>query len=217
MQNIFREIRNSRMVLNEVYFWTSTIKDWKKLLKPDKFKNLIIEALKILVNKKQIIVYGFVIMPNHLHIIWELTSMNGKEMPHASFNKATAHKIVKDLKNKHTKVLPFFKVDDRERSYRVWQRDPLAVLLDTKEKLEQKLDYLHDNPLQERWNLGSRPEEYRWSSANVFSNIQLRLAPISKRNTPNRLIEPQIKNSDPGIKYQRNVTYVTEILEKPFF
>lgn len=95
-------------------------------------------------------------------------SLNGKEMPHASFNKATAHLIVKDLKANHEKVLAHFKVEEKERSFRIWQRDPLAVHMDTKEKFEQKLDYIHDNPLQERWNLASRPELYKWSSACFY-------------------------------------------------
>ena len=58
--------RNSRMVLNEVYFWADTVKDWKKLLQ-DKYKELIISKLKKLVSKELIVDYGFVIMPNHLH------------------------------------------------------------------------------------------------------------------------------------------------------
>ena len=31
-------IRNSKMLLGEVYFWTDTIKDWKKLLDDDLYK-----------------------------------------------------------------------------------------------------------------------------------------------------------------------------------
>ncbi len=168
MPDIFKQVRNSRMELSKVYYWTSTIKDWKNLLKPNKYKQQIIDVLKGLVDKKQIIVYGYVIMPNHLHILWELVKMNGKEMPHASFNKATAHEILKDLKSNHLDVLPYFKVKDRERSYRIWQRDPLAVLMDSKSKFEQKLDYIHLNPLQEKWNLVDVPEDYKWSSAAFY-------------------------------------------------
>lgn len=59
------------MELCEVYFWTNTIKDWKHLLKQDKYKQLIINSLKELVDKKLITVYAFVIIPNHIHLIWE--------------------------------------------------------------------------------------------------------------------------------------------------
>ena len=76
-------IRNSRMSLDEVYFWTDTIKDWNQLLKQDKYKLLVISCLKELTDLKRIKVYAFVIMPNHIHLIWEMLEKNGKEMPHA--------------------------------------------------------------------------------------------------------------------------------------
>ncbi len=162
--------RNSRMNFDEVYFWTDTIKDWKHLLKQDKYKELIISSWQELVSRDTIIVYAYVIMPNHLHVVWEMKEPNGKEIAHASFNKFTSHQILNDLKIKHPKVLPYFKVEEPERNYRIWQRDPLAILMDSKDKIEQKIEYIHNNPLQERWNLAKIPEEYIWSSANFYSN-----------------------------------------------
>lgn len=156
------------MDLGEVYFWTSTIKDWKQLLKKDDFKQLIIDCLDELVKKRLIIVYAFVIMPNHIHLVWEAIAKNGNEMPHASFNKKTAHLLVKDLKLNDPKALLHFKVSEKEREYRVWQRDALAILMDSRTKVEQKIDYIHLNPLQERWNLTDRPENYKWSSASFY-------------------------------------------------
>lgn len=168
--------RNSRMELNEVYFWTDTIKDWKKLLIQDKYKELIVNQLKWLKDRNKILIYGFVIIPNHLHIIWEMLESNGKEMPHASFNKWTGSNFLKDLRTNHPKVVPFFKERTTERSHRFWQRDPLAILMDSREKIEQKLDYLprrqagiHLNPLQQKWNLVEFPEDYRWSSAKFYN------------------------------------------------
>jgi putative transposase len=140
----------------------------KHLLKKDKYKELIIYYLKDLSAKKLIVIYGFVIMPNHLHLIWELISKNGKEMPHASFNKGTGHDLINDLKDNYTSVLPFFEVNKKDRSYRIWERDPLAVLMDSREKLEQKLNYIHNNPLHEKWKLADRPENYYWSSAKFY-------------------------------------------------
>ncbi len=158
------------MELNEVYFWTSTIKDWKHLLKPDKYKSLIIKILKDLLSRKLIILYGYVIMPNHVHFLWEAIAKNGKEMPHASFNKAIGHLIIKDLKIHHPKVLLQFEVNEKERQYRIWRRDALAILIDSREKFEQKLEYTHLNPMQEHWNFCSMPEDYKWSSARYYES-----------------------------------------------
>ncbi len=105
------------MGLDEIYFWANTIKDWKKLLADDYYKQLIVDSLKHLTEKNKITVFAFVIMPNHIHLVWKLSEMNGKELPHASFNKFTAHEIIKDLKHRHQKMLPHFKVNEQERNY----------------------------------------------------------------------------------------------------
>lgn len=46
--------RKSKMILNEVYFWIDTIKDWKHLLKPDKYKRIITDTLSDLAKKELI-------------------------------------------------------------------------------------------------------------------------------------------------------------------
>jgi putative transposase len=161
-------VRNSEMEYNEVYFWTATIVNWKKLLEPDNYKKIVIESLKTLCERQKIAVYGFVIMPNHVHFIWELLEMNGKESPKLSFLKFTAHEFLKDLKVNHPAVLEIFAVNQNNRKHQFWQRDALAVELLDKKMFEQKLNYIHYNPLQERWNLADRPEKYLWSSANFY-------------------------------------------------
>src|SRR5690349_1913734 len=122
------------MNLSEIYFWTSTIHNWKPLLQSDKYKKLIVESLRLLAEQSKIVVYGFVIMPNHLHILWEVVNMNGKEMPHASFNKFTSHQFLNLLRYENPELLSAFKTEDKiERAHRFWQRDPLDVIMDSTE------------------------------------------------------------------------------------
>lgn len=156
------------MKIGEVYYWTSTVYHWKYLLKPDKYKQLIVKSLLNLYERGKIKIYGFIIMHNHLHLLWEMLEMNGKEMRHASFQKFTAQSIQKDLKVKHQEVLSHFYVNEKERKYRYWQRDPLAVKVLDKRMAEQKLEYIHLNPLQPHWNLAARPEDYYYSSASFY-------------------------------------------------
>jgi hypothetical protein len=42
--------------------------------------------------------------------------------------------------------------------------------MDSREKIEQKLDYIHLNPLQEKWSLVKFSEDYRWSSAKFYDS-----------------------------------------------
>jgi hypothetical protein len=53
-------------------FFTSTIYQWKRLLKDDEYKQIIIDSLLFLEKEGSISVNAFVIMPNHLHLIWQI-------------------------------------------------------------------------------------------------------------------------------------------------
>lgn len=167
----FKSLRKSHMDLNEIYFWTATIHKWQILLNPKTFKEYILTSLKYLSDRNKINVYGFVIMPNHIHLLWEMLEKNGKELPHASFMKFTAHSIVNDLKSRPD-VLSNFEVNDPERKHRIWQRDSLAVKVKSKDMFEKVLDYIHLNPLQEHWRLVNIPCEYPWSSANFYLSLK---------------------------------------------
>ncbi len=57
-------------------FFTATIKDWKLLLKPSKYKDVIIQKLKGLVDENKITLYAFCIMDNHIHLIWQFKEEN---------------------------------------------------------------------------------------------------------------------------------------------
>jgi putative transposase len=105
------------MELENLYFYTATITHWRKLLEPDKYKDILIDSLRHLVRSGKLKVYGFVLIPNHIHVLWELMELNGKEMPHASFMKYTSHQIQKDLQLHHPLVLDVFKVDTDTRKY----------------------------------------------------------------------------------------------------
>jgi hypothetical protein len=51
-------VRSSRLILNEVYFWTDTVKHWNKLLEEDSFKNIIIDCWRNLIDRNKIRIYG---------------------------------------------------------------------------------------------------------------------------------------------------------------
>ncbi len=157
------------MNLNNIYFFTATIQGWKHLLKDDPYKDIIIGSLKYLSEKELINVYAFVIMPNHIHLIWEMLGKNGKEMPYESFMKATSHQFLAKLRRENPELLLQYKVEyDDSRQHRFWKRDALPVELYSDKVFEQKFDYIHNNPVQERWNLADEPTDYKYSSAKFY-------------------------------------------------
>ena len=156
------------MQLNELYFYTASILEWHKLLKTERYKNIVLDSLNYLSKNGKIKVYSFVIMPNHIHLVWEMLEKNGREMPNASFSKYTGHEFLRDLTKNYPKALPYFQSEEKNRKYHFWQRNSLPVLLYNREITEQKVNYIHKNPLQEHWKLAKKSEDYFYSSANFY-------------------------------------------------
>lgn len=152
----------------QIAFFTASILEWKYLLKPDKYKNIIIKSLKFLAENKKVKIYGFVIMPNHIHLLWKIEDPNIRENVQRDFLRFTAQQIKFDLVRNHPVVLEKFKVGSKDRQYQFWQRNPLSIYCYSVPVTEQKLGYIHRNPIQEKWKLASLPEEYNYSSAKFY-------------------------------------------------
>jgi len=162
------------MELDEIYFYTASILDWIPLLRTEKFKLIVLNSLVHLIEKEKIKVYGFVIMPNHIHLIWENIAVNGKEMPYASFMKFTGHQFLEELRKENDPLLERFKVDRNSRQHQFWQRNALPIRLYDRKILEQKLNYIHLNPLQQHWNLVDDPNNYLFSSCSFYEQEDMR-------------------------------------------
>jgi len=147
-------------------FYTATILEWKPLLKQDKYKDLIIESLRFLVTDKRIKLYAFVIMSNHIHLIWQPLEEYTPENIQHSLMSFTAHQFKIDLKEKHPQVLEHFKVKAKDRQYQFWERNSLGIDLFTEEVFMQKLEYIHRNPVES--GLCNLPEDYYYSSAKFY-------------------------------------------------
>jgi REP element-mobilizing transposase RayT len=163
--NAFDLQRNSTMEFENTYFWTATIHDWNRLLMLDTFKDVVIDSLIYLSRLELIDVFGFVIMPNHIHLIWRMNKMNGKENPKSSLLKHTAHQFMKMVT---VEQLITYRVGVANKQHEFWQRDSLAIELYTPDVAYQKLDYIHLNPMAKDWNLVTDPCDYKYSSALFY-------------------------------------------------
>ena len=113
-------------------------------------------------------VYAFVLMPNHIHLIWKQLNKNGKETPQGSFLKYTSHEFLKKLK--HFGQSKEFEVTAANKKHEIWQRDSLSVEIYSREVAKQKLNYIHFNPVSKKWKLSEDDLDYFFSSAEFYEN-----------------------------------------------
>ncbi len=89
----------------------------EKLLQPDKYKDIIIESMRFLVQDKRVIIYEFIIMYNHLHIIWQMQADRKRDAVQRDFLKHTAQEIKKDMMLNHPVELKAYLVNTKDRKY----------------------------------------------------------------------------------------------------
>jgi putative transposase len=149
-------------------FFTATILEWKHLLKDDAYKDIVINSLRFLKDEKSIVIYGYVIMPNHIHLIWQIQDGFIREKIQMRFLRFTAQQMKFRLQKEDLLALEQYRVNAKDREYQFWERNPLSVDLWTEAVFDQKLEYIHDNPIQPKWHLAEFPEAYRYSSARFY-------------------------------------------------
>lgn len=147
-------------------FITITCYKWKYILNNDVYKEIITDSLAYLVKEKRIKLYAFVIMSNHFHLIWQIQKPNKREDVQRDFLKYTAHQLLKRIKKENNALLLELLVNLKDRKYQVWQRNSLSIELRNKKVFEQKLEYIHNNPVKAE--LCVLPEEYKYSSGKFY-------------------------------------------------
>lgn len=150
-----------------MYFFTATINSWKHLLQEDEFKDVIIDSLKWLDKEHKAYTPGFVIMPNHIHVLWSYGE-DEKYDPVFALKSFTAHQFKKKLSSTSPQILEEYVSTQGDREYHFGERRSESIQIMNRAIAEQKLDYIHNHPLQEKWHLATLPELYRYSSASYY-------------------------------------------------
>jgi hypothetical protein len=82
--------------------------------------------------------------------------------------KYTAQQLKRSLIENNMEALASFKVNKYDREYQFWKRDSLGFELISPAVFEQKLNYIHYNPVKA--GLCINPEDYYYSSARFYND-----------------------------------------------
>ena len=102
-------------------YFTASIRNWLPLLADDKYKTIITASLHFLVENKRIELNAFVIMDNHIHLIWQPLAGHTLFSMQLSFMKFTAQQIKFALAIYNPALSEQCKVNKTDREYpRLW-------------------------------------------------------------------------------------------------
>ena len=156
----------------EVYFVTDTVVDWVDIFTRPIYRHIIIESLQYCQKEKGLIIYAWVLMTNHLHMIAGTNGENKISDILRDFKKFTSKKIIQTLlvesgESRRDWMLNRFeyagKNDKKITNYKFWQEGNDAQEIYLNDYFNQKLNYIHYNPVKAE--IVNREEDYRYSSA----------------------------------------------------
>lgn len=149
-------------------FYTATIFKWLPLLDDDNCKQIIMESLHFLVKQKRVKIDAFVIMKNHIHLIWQPLPPYNLTRLQLTFMKFTAQKIKAYYLRNNPEIIEKCRVNKPNRIYQIWKRESLNKELFTSAVFDQKMEYIHHNPVKA--GICKLPEKYRYSSASYYND-----------------------------------------------
>jgi len=147
------------------YFLTSTVTQWVDVFTRKMYVDMVIDSLRYCQLEKGLDLYGWVIMSNHIHLIARCRPGHTMSGFIRDFKKFTAKKIVAAIdanpqESRKNWLLWLFRQNE-EISF--WQDDYHAEEILSKRFFDQKLHYIHENPV--RAGYVYRAEDWVWSSA----------------------------------------------------
>ena len=153
-----------------IHFLTFTVMGWIDIFNRQCYRDIIIESFQFCRSHKQLRIGAFVIMSNHVHVIWQAGKENLSDVIR-DFKTFTSKSILKhiesDAESRKKWLLYMFKFYANRTNandvYKVWTNGNHPETIHTEDFLMTKLNYIHDNPV--RAGIVSQQVAYIYSSA----------------------------------------------------
>ena len=159
-----------------LYFISFATVSWIDVFTRREYREILIESLAYCQKNKGLELYAWCVMSNHIHMIIKAGEGFVLSDILRDFKKFTSKKIVKAIEENPQEsrkewMLAIFKnagaYNSNNKEYQFWQQNNRPIELYTDRVISQKLDYIHDNPVEAGWV--ESPEQYLYSSARNFN------------------------------------------------
>ncbi|WP_258105610.1 transposase [Marinoscillum sp. MHG1-6] len=137
------------------------------------------DSLKFCQQSKDLEIYAYVIIPSHVHLV---AGREGGLMSDfiRDFKSHTARKVIEYIscdggESRKEWLLHMFryyaKCQKQNKEYQVWQKTSHPIKLFSNEVIDQKIDYIHMNPVKS--GIVESPEHYCFSSAYDHRQVKV--------------------------------------------
>ena len=154
------------------YFISFAVVGWVDVFTRNEYRNIVIDSFNYCSENKGLVIHAWVIMTNHIHMIISRKGPIQFASIMRDMKKFTSVEIIQAIENNTAEsrkdwMLKVFTEAGRANAnnimFQFWQQDNHPIELDSSKEIEQKLEYIHENPVKH--GFANSPECYDWSSA----------------------------------------------------
>ena len=159
-----------------LYFVSFAVVGWLVVFTRNEYKDLLLESLAFCQESKGMEIHAWCIMTNHVHLVFRSIENQKPELLLGDFKRFTSRSIIKAIQENQKEsrkefLLDYFKREGAKSSnttnFQFWRHDNKPIELWSNEVIQQKIDYIHNNPVEE--GIVFRAEDYKYSSASDYA------------------------------------------------
>jgi putative transposase len=159
-----------------IYFLTLTVVDWIDLFTRKEYSMIMVDSLNYCIANKNLEVFSYVIMSNHVHIICKVNAPFELSDVLRDMKKFTSKELIKTIEeineSRREWLLDKFGFEARRtgraKNYKIWKDDNHAIEIGDYITIEGKMEYIHNNPVSAM--IVTKPEDYIFSSAIDYAD-----------------------------------------------
>mgnify|MGYP000392122431 CR=1 FL=1 len=158
-----------------LYFVSFATVYWLDIFTRQVYLEVLAESVDYCRANKGMELYAYCFMPSHIHFIFRSANEQPMELLR-DFKRHTAKKVIEAIENNPQEsrkewllsvMLEAGKKNSKKQTYQLWRNDNHPIELYNPETTIQKLNYIHNNPVEA--GIAERPEEYIYSSAKNYA------------------------------------------------
>lgn len=163
---------------DKLYFISFATVHWIDVFVREEYNKIIIESWKHCQEKKGLEIYGWCIMPSHVHMIIGSKKTKLQDIVR-DMKKHTSSELRKAIKNNNFESRKEWIIWMMERAgmkngnnkdWQFWQQHNKPTEIKDQKMFDKTLDYIHQNPVQAGFVI--REEDWKYSSARDFCGMK---------------------------------------------
>ncbi len=165
-------------ILNKdgIYFISFATVNWIDVFTKNEYRDIVIESLSYCQKEKGLVLHAWCIMTNHIHLI--ISTREGYDLADIirDMKKYTSKQLIKAIRENPKEsrkkwMLGIFhkagESNSNNKYYQFWRQDNRPIEIYSNAAIDQKLNYLHNNPVKA--GFVENPEDYVYSSAKDYA------------------------------------------------